>query len=54
MAQIGLRELTPATVAHILSMMSRSHVGLSEAVPVQVCVQNLYHIFINVLVKLWL
>lgn len=46
MAQIGLRELTPATVAHILSMMSRSHVGLSEAVPVQVCIPKIYTIFL--------
>lgn len=35
MVQIGLREIMPATVARILSMMSRSHIGLTEAVPLQ-------------------
>uniref|UniRef100_T1DC70 CCR4-NOT transcription complex subunit 1 n=1 Tax=Cupiennius salei TaxID=6928 RepID=T1DC70_CUPSA len=35
MVQIGLRDLNPQTVARILSMMARSHTGLTEAVPVQ-------------------
>ncbi|KAG8177929.1 hypothetical protein JTE90_000793 [Oedothorax gibbosus] len=35
MLQIGLREPTAASVARILSMMSRMHSGLSDAMPIQ-------------------
>ncbi|XP_035217967.1 CCR4-NOT transcription complex subunit 1-like [Stegodyphus dumicola] len=35
MIQIGLREITAAVVARILSMMARSHSGLTDAMPIQ-------------------
>ncbi|XP_055951329.1 CCR4-NOT transcription complex subunit 1-like isoform X2 [Argiope bruennichi] len=35
MAQIGLREIKPSLVARVLSMMARSHTGLTDAMPLQ-------------------
>ncbi|CAH1270308.1 CNOT1 [Branchiostoma lanceolatum] len=33
--QFGVREVTPAVVARVLGMMARTHVGLSDSIPLQ-------------------
>lgn len=35
--QYGVREVTASQVARVLGMMARTHSGLSDGIPLQVC-----------------
>lgn len=35
--QFGVREVTAAQVARVLGMMARTHSGLTDGIPLQVC-----------------